>query len=74
MTSVSLHEAKTHLSSLVAGIERKGEKIIIFKHGRAVAELGPVSSGSRLKTDKVLKKVQILGDLTAPTTGEWENV
>jgi|WetSurMetagenome_2_1015567.scaffolds.fasta_scaffold50511_2 antitoxin (DNA-binding transcriptional repressor) of toxin-antitoxin stability system len=74
MVSVSLHEAKTHLSSLVSVIERNGEKIIICKHGRAVAEIGPVSSGSRLKTDKELKKVRILGDVMEPTTGEWENV
>ena len=38
---VSIYEAKTHLSQLVARAER-GEQVILTRHGRPVATLGPV--------------------------------
>jgi prevent-host-death family protein len=74
MASVSLHEAKTHLSSLIARIERKGETILISKHGLAVAELGPVSKASRTKVSNDLKKIRFIKDPCLPTTGEWNDV
>jgi prevent-host-death family protein len=37
---VNVHAAKTHLSQLVARAER-GERIIIARDGRPVAQLGP---------------------------------
>jgi len=74
MVTVNMHEAKAHLSSLIASVERSGEKVIIQRHGRAVAELSPVSHKSRLNVSRKLKRVKILDDLTKPTTEEWENV
>jgi len=41
-TTVNVHEAKTHFSKLLARVEA-GERIIIAKAGKPVAELGPVS-------------------------------
>jgi len=40
-TTVNVHEAKTHFSKLLARVEA-GERIIIAKAGRPVAELSPV--------------------------------
>ncbi len=74
MTAVSIHEAKTHLSSLIANIERQGETIIICKHGRAVAELVPIPKGRRTKSNAKLKHIKIKDDPTKPTEKEWENV
>ena len=42
MAVVNVHEAKTHFSKLLARVQ-KGERIIIAKAGKPVAELGPVS-------------------------------
>lgn len=39
---VNVHEAKTHFSKLLARAQA-GERIIIAKNGKPVAELGPVS-------------------------------
>jgi prevent-host-death family protein len=50
MTTVNMHEAKTHLSRLVEQAA-KGETIIIAKAGKPVAKLvplEPVSGGSRI--------------------------
>ena len=41
MSEIGAYEAKTHLPKLLARVE-KGERFVITRHGRAVAELGPV--------------------------------
>lgn len=73
MLTISLHEAKTHLSSLIDSIERSGERIIIERHGKPVAELSRISSKSRLKTDPRLKNIAINYDPIEPTEDEWES-
>jgi prevent-host-death family protein len=40
MTQVNVHEAKTHLSRLLARVE-EGEEIVIARNGRPVAKLVP---------------------------------
>ena len=42
MTTVNVHEAKTHFSRLIARVEG-GEEIIIAKAGKPVAKLRPIS-------------------------------
>lgn len=41
MTTVTLVEAKTHLSELLDRVEA-GEAVVITRHGRPVANLSPV--------------------------------
>jgi prevent-host-death family protein len=41
MTTVGAYEAKTHLPRLIRAVER-GETVIITRHGKPVAQLGPV--------------------------------
>ena len=41
MTTVSAYEAKTHLPRLLRAAER-GETVVITRHGKPVAQLGPV--------------------------------
>jgi prevent-host-death family protein len=45
VTTVNVHEAKTHLSRLLERA-RRGERIIIAKAGTPVAVLGPVDDES----------------------------
>ena len=73
MSNVSIHEAKTHLSALVAQVERLGEKVTICRYGRPVAQLIPVERGRRTVVDPELSRVRINDDLTEPTESEWEN-
>ncbi len=40
MTTISLAEAKAHLSELIDRVET-GEQIVITRHGRPVAQLSP---------------------------------
>jgi prevent-host-death family protein len=46
MIEVNIHEAKTHLSRLLAQVEA-GEEIIIARNGEPVAKLVAVSKPSR---------------------------
>jgi prevent-host-death family protein len=74
MTKVSIHEAKTKLSALIAQVERLGEKVTIYRYGRPVAELVPVQHGSRTCIDPELSQIVVKGDMTEPTEAEWEDV
>ncbi len=42
MTTVNVHEAKTHLSRLLARVEA-GERIVIARAGKPIAILAPVA-------------------------------
>lgn len=46
MTEVNIHEAKTHLSRLLARVAA-GEEILIAKAGKPIARLVPVESAPR---------------------------
>ena len=46
MATVSAYEAKTHLPRLLRAAER-GETVIITRHGKPVAQLGPVEEQRR---------------------------
>jgi antitoxin (DNA-binding transcriptional repressor) of toxin-antitoxin stability system len=74
MKTVSIHEAKKHLSALIHEIEREGETVVLSRYGRPVATLSAVKAAQpRTKTHPNLARVQIHGDLTKPTEEEWEN-
>ena len=73
MLQVSIHEAKTRLSALIAQVERLGEGIIICRYGRPVAELVPIRHGSRTEVDPELSQITIKEGLTVSTESEWED-
>ena len=72
MTTVTIHEAKTHLSALLHDVERLGEPIIICRHKQAVAELVPLPRGKRTVTSARLKPV-IRYNPTESTEEEWDD-
>ena len=74
MTTVSVHEAKTHLSSILSNVERLGEKVVICRYNKAIAQITPIKHGDRTILNPALSKVSIKCDLTEPTGGEWDNV
>jgi prevent-host-death family protein len=61
MLTVSLAEAKAHLSELLNSVEA-GEEVIITRHGRAVAR---VSTPEQAKQPLPFKKLAALRGLTA---------
>ena len=78
METVNIHEAKTHLSKLLARVAA-GEEIIIARAGKPVAKLSPVplqSAGKRVPgIDK--GKVWMADDfdvMSEAELAEWERV
>lgn len=73
MKSLNVDEAKTKLSSVLTQIETRGEKFLICRNGKPIADLVPHVKKSRLKTDPLLRKVKISCDLTKPLSEEdWD--
>ena len=56
MTEVGAYEAKTHLPKLLERVE-KGERFVITRHGKPVAELVPVA---KRDPDKIRKAIEDL--------------
>jgi len=74
MTTVSIHEAKTHLSSLIHSMDKLGEPIIICRHRQAVAELIPIPRGKRTAINHDLQPIKIGYDPTEATNKEWSDI
>ena len=72
MKIVNIHEAKTKLSSLLAEVERTGEKVLICRYGEPIADLVPHRRRSRLEPHPDMSKIRINYDPTEPLTeDEW---
>lgn len=56
MREIGAYEAKTHLPKLLERVE-KGERFVITRHGRAVAELVPVA---RRDANKICNAIEDL--------------
>jgi prevent-host-death family protein len=70
MTTVNVHEAKTHLSQLLARVA-EGETVIIAKAGRPVARLSPIDDDERAK----VRIGFMAGEITVPDDFDrmWED-
>lgn len=56
-STVGAYEAKTHLPELLERV-RKGETIVITKHGMPVAELRPVVEKKRPDFEKLVEEMK----------------
>ena len=72
MKTLNVHEAKTHLSSVLAEVVDKGEGFIICRSGRPVADLVPHRRRSRLVPHSSMKKIKVKYDPTEElSSDEW---
>lgn len=72
MKLVSVHEAKTRLSALLAEMERTGEEVVICRRHKPVAHLTPYRKRSRLDPHPIAKNAVANYDPTEPlTSDEW---
>lgn len=72
-TEVNVHEAKTHLSAILARVER-GESIVIARAGKPVARLEPYFPTSRIKIGflDVTTPESFFEDLPEEELASWE--
>ncbi len=59
MSEIGAYDAKTHLPQLLARVER-GERFVITKHGRPVAELVPVTRRDPAKARELVASMRAL--------------
>ncbi|MBU0996171.1 MAG: type II toxin-antitoxin system Phd/YefM family antitoxin [Proteobacteria bacterium] len=73
MKTLNIHETKTNLSAILKEIEETGNKFLICRNGKPIAEIVPHKNKNRLKTDAFLSQVNIKCNLTEPLTeDEWD--
>ncbi|MGH9386666.1 MAG: type II toxin-antitoxin system Phd/YefM family antitoxin [Vicinamibacterales bacterium] len=64
-STLTLYEAKTHLSSLVDRAAA-GEEIIVAKHGRPMAKLVPIRDAARRRPGRAKGKIKMAANFDAP--------
>ena len=57
MKEIGAYDAKTHLPNLLERVER-GERFIITRHGKPVAELGPVTATDADAVRKAIREIR----------------
>lgn len=57
MRTIGAYEAKTHLPKLLDDV-KKGEQIIITKHGLPVALLSPADTSQKLPVDELIREIK----------------
>jgi len=66
MTTVNIHEAKTHLSRLLEEVAA-GAEIVIARAGKPIARLVPIEAAPRPKLLGLLAgQIEVPGDFDAP--------
>jgi antitoxin (DNA-binding transcriptional repressor) of toxin-antitoxin stability system len=72
MKTLTVHEAKTRLSAVLADIEATGESYLVCRRGKPVAEVVPHRRAHRLKPHPVMSRIRVKYDPTEPLTAdEW---
>jgi prevent-host-death family protein len=70
---ISAGEFKAKCLRLMDQVEATGERIVITKRGKPVAELGPVRGQSGSLLGSLRGRVEVLGDIVAPIDGvSWK--
>jgi prevent-host-death family protein len=64
MSEIGAYEAKTHLPRLLDRVQ-KGERFVITKHGRPVAELVPVAQRDAEQVKRALGELRALRNTLA---------
>lgn len=72
MKTVNVHEAKTGLSGLLAEIEKSGNRVVICRNGKPVADLVPHRGQTSMAPDKKLGAIKIGYDPTEEVSeADW---
>jgi prevent-host-death family protein len=68
MTAIGVYDAKTQLPKLLDRVSR-GERFLITKHGRPVAELVPVAAEPAVDVKEIIEQMEQWQEREGPTLG-----
>ena len=72
---INASEFKARCLAILDEVARTGEKVVILKRGRPVAELvSPVTTSSAFPQDELRGTVEVVGDVVSPAVepSDWE--
>ena len=69
MSTVNIHDAKTHLSRLLEDVA-KGEDVVIARAGRPIARIVPFDRGGKRKLGALDGQIRIPEDFDSPLPDE----
>ncbi len=69
--TISVAEAKAHLSSVIAKVERRRRPVTILRRGRPVVQIIPVPVEAPTLYGSMRGTVVELGDIVGPTGEDW---
>jgi prevent-host-death family protein len=68
MTAIGVYDAKTQLPKLLERVSR-GERFLITKHGRPVAQLVPAAADAAPSVKEIVQRMQEWQEREGPTLG-----
>jgi prevent-host-death family protein len=68
MTAIGVYDAKTQLPKLLERVSR-GERFLITKHGRPVAQLVPAAAEAAPAVKEIIRQMQEWQEREGPTLG-----
>ena len=72
MKSVPAAKFKNQCLAVLDEVERTRRPIVVTRHGKPVAQIGPIMNvGSRTK-NPIKGSIEFEGDLIAPLEGAWD--
>jgi prevent-host-death family protein len=69
--TVSVAQAKAHLSAVLESVEKRRRPITILRRGRAIAQIIPMQKEAPTLYGSMRGTVIELGDIVGPTGEEW---
>ncbi len=70
--TLSLAEAKAHLSSVVTGVQQTRTPVTILRRGVPVAAIVPIAEEKPVSGYGYMRgTVEVLGDIVGPTGEDW---
>jgi antitoxin (DNA-binding transcriptional repressor) of toxin-antitoxin stability system len=70
MIALNIHETKTHLSAILAKVEKDGEMAVICRHGKPIADIVPHARKNRDELHPVMRKIKLDYDPVEPLSAE----
>ena len=77
METINASDFKARCLAILDRVSATGERVVILKRGRPVAELGPVSrAGAEYPQVELRGTVTVIGDIVGPAIPEdhWESL
>jgi prevent-host-death family protein len=71
--TITVTDFKAKCLQILERVRTTGEKVFITKHGKVIAELGPVANTKPAGPGIAKGSIKILGDIVEPYDAGWEN-